>query len=288
MENTNLEEDNGFNVENQSGPPELRYLDETPKAKTNANKRARSELSPINENELEKNTHDAMQSAIKEAIPDIVAKIMKKIDDTINNKVKEALKGVKEDLRKDVNQEFGSIEAKIDMKSKCDVEMIEQYNRRDNIKVFGIREEVTGDNVPIHETPEHTMQKVISVCQDIEAEINQNDISIAHRLPSRNNAAKPIIVKFSRRVAKIEVMRKKRILREQASAIKIFEDLSKPRMNFLHLLKSDVRIAAAWTKEGNIFYTMKDHQRVHKISNLYNGAMDLGYMIQDLESCFFR
>ena len=112
------------------------------------------------------------------------------------------------------------------------------------------------------------------------------DLSIAHRLPSRRGNVRPVIVKFSRRVAKIDVMRKKKVLYENGSNIRIFEDVSRPRVMFLNMMRQDNRISSAYTKDGAIFYTRKDDNRVYKIVNLINGAHDLEYPLQDVMNCF--
>ena len=58
------------------------------------------------------------------------------------------------------------------------------------------------------------MRTVLEIATCLEAGLQPNDISIAHRLPSRfSSSAKPIIVRFSRRVAEIELLRRKKELK---------------------------------------------------------------------------
>ena len=108
----------------------------------------------------------------------------------------------------------------------------------------------------------------------MEANVDVKDISIAHRLPSRKGNVRPVIVKFSRRVAKIDILRKKKVLYENGSNIRIYEDVSRPRVMFLNMMKEDDRIGSAYTKDGAILYTIKDKNLVYKIVNLLNGAMN--------------
>ena len=130
------------------------------------------------------------------------------------------------------------------------------------------------------------MDKVLDLTNKLVARVDKMDLSIAHRLPPRRGNVRPVIVKFSRRVANIDVMRKKKVLYENGSNIRIFEDVSRPRLMFLNMMRQDNRISSAYTKDGAIFYTRKDDNRVYKIVNLINGAHDLEYPLQDVMNCF--
>ena len=103
---------------------------------------------------------------------------------------------------------------KSELTAKCEAEQLETYNRRDNIKILQLREDINENGNFVGENMEHTMQKVLQLSQKLDAKIDEKDISIAHRLPTRKGNIRPIIVKFSRRVAKVEILRKKKILFE--------------------------------------------------------------------------
>ena len=94
--------------------------------------------------------------------------------------------------------------------------------------------------------------------------------------------------RFCRRVAKVEILKKKRQLNEKESTkdIKIFEDLTKARLNFLELMKGDNRITSAWSREGTLFYQMKNVNYIKKITGLYEGGNLLKYSVNDVMSCF--
>ena len=86
--------------------------------------------------------------------------------------------------------------------------MLENYNRRDNVKILGLKETNNGQR----EMMETTIKKVVDISDALEAQISENDISIAHRLPSRNSGNKPVIVRFARRMKKIDLLKKKKNL----------------------------------------------------------------------------
>ena len=68
----------------------------------------------------------------------------------------------------------------------------------------------------------------------IESVFEASDISIAHRLPGKRN---PIIVKFNRRVVKLDLLKKKKKLAEvdDINYISVVEDITRPRLNFLNI-----------------------------------------------------
>ena len=84
--------------------------------------------------------------------------------------------------------------------------------------------------------------------------VEKSDISIAHRLPERISNARLMIVRFFRRVSKVELLKKKKFepisidefsrsfQRNNGSATQIF-----------NLMKQDYRFKSIWTREGSIF-----------------------------------
>ena len=79
------------------------------------------------------------------------------------------------------------------------------------------------------------MQKVVELAKLTGAEVTRNDISIAHRLPGPKGRPRPVIVRFSRRMARLDILRKKKNLRDndKTKSISVFEDLTQPRVQFL-------------------------------------------------------
>ena len=289
-----------FEVEDM---PKLKHKDATPTPlKKPGGKRPAVELSQISEsdfddklNNLKKTVDDAMQEAIKKAIPDavqeairkaipgLIASIKDELKDFIKATVDTSVKEMKNEIVQFVQAETDDIQAKNEAQILCEAELLETYNRRDNIKIFGVNEADASRQEP----PEVTMQKVIDIAEVIQADVKDFDISIAHRLPAKG-PTRPIIVKFARRVAKISMMKRKRELRgkEQGKELRIVEDVSRARATFIGMLKYDERINYVWTKEGSILYTIVNDDKVYKIGNLLHGAYDLGYSTDDVLYCF--
>lgn len=77
---------------------------------------------------------------------------------------------------------------------------MEQYSRRDNIKIVGYPEPTTG-------VTKDTAQLVVSTCQRIGLDIRREDISTCLRLPGQ---AKAIVAKFVGRDTNIDIMKAKK------------------------------------------------------------------------------
>ena len=270
--------------------PELRYHDNTPVSKPAA-KRPLVEMSPLNESDVSDNIKsyfdESIKAAFKKAIPEIAAQLKSELHELISTEVKKAMGIMKSEIVQEFQAEYDFLSLQSDVKAKCEAEQLESYNRRDNIKIFNVMEKTqqlsTGQIKG--ESANETIEKVLEISKEINAEVSEVDISIAHRLPGRG-ATKPIIVKFARRVAKINIMRQKRQLRNDNSNVRIVEDITKARSNFIRMMRSNETITSVWTKENAIFYTKVNDNNRYRFNNLYDGAKDLGYSHEDLLYCF--
>ena len=222
-------------------------------------------------------------------IPTTVSQLRSELQTIISAAVAESIAALKKDLLNEVNENLVFAEQRSDLKTLCESEQLENYNRRDNLKIFGLEEDIRTDETGrvIGEKPEQTITKVAEVANAIGATVDPVDISIAHRLPGRRTP-RAVIVKFSRRIAKTSTLMNKTKLRndEHRNEVKIFEDITAARANFLKLLKADTRIISAWTRDGSINYTVTGVKRTYRIRNLFEGVIDMGYSMDDVMSCF--
>ena len=165
-----------------------------------------------------------------------------------------------------------------DLKMLCETEMLESYNRRDNVRIIGVPEasKVDANDRPISEASEETMAKVVGIAQQIDAKMDERDISISHRLPGRQQE-RPIIVRFSGRVGKIELLRKKKLAESEATKkIKIFEDLTQARSKFLTMMRCDKNCINLDPRRDNFF----------QMGRRYKNLCMLEYDMSDIEQCF--
>ena len=85
----------------------------------------------------------------------------------------------------------------------------EQYNRRNNVEISGISNEVLDQNLE---------QTVIGICKDSGTEVNPLDIEGCHRRPLRRNATnttKRLIVKFVNRKLSEAMLQRKRDINQK-------------------------------------------------------------------------
>ena len=130
--------------------------------------------------------------------------------------------------------------------------------------------------------------KVVKLGRFLESEINEPDISIAHRLPTKKPGHRQLIVRFSRRITKNNILQNKKILAKatETKDAKIYEDLKAPCLRFFNMMKSDQSIESLRTKEGNIFFTWKNNKKMEKISNLFDGGHLINNYFNDVLSYF--
>ena len=141
----------------------------------------------------------------------LVDKVINKLKDSIDfntavieelrselNKRDQVITNLKQQLHK-INEDFQE-----------EIEQINNYSRRNNIKIHGIPE-LPQENVY---TTMHKIGKFLG------CEIQQKDIDIAHRVPSSNKSLpRPIIVKFINRWQKHELMIAKKNKKIRTSSV---------------------------------------------------------------------
>ena len=111
-----------------------------------------------------------------------------------NEGVKSQIKEIKEDINKLGNERF-NVEVKLDE--------LEQYARRDCL-------EITGIPVVPNDSPALLVKEMSEI---MGVNLNENDISIAHRLPPTKKVKDRLIVKFSRREKRDEIYSKRKNLK---------------------------------------------------------------------------
>ena len=272
----------------QNNMPQLRFQDQTPigpAAKGHSNKRTRAQLSP-QEEEMLLQSEDFPESftiKMQQTIEEVVKQFIPEIVSNLEKKLKESIRAI---VREEMDEALLDYENRQSLLTLSQSELLESYNRRDNIRILGLPEDNPAGGRG--ETYEQTTEKVLGICSKLDTGVDEKDISIAHRLPSNKRGLRPIIVRFSRRMAKINIMRRKRELmnKESTKDVKIFEDLTRPRLAFLNMMKSDTRIQNAWTREGTIYFVWKEDGNIYKVNGLYEGGVFLNYNIEDVLGCF--
>lgn len=277
--------DNSVNSENKKG-----------KAKKKKKKEDKmSKLKEVSDKEME--TSDSSVASQLEAMNKKLANVISKDDKTLQKLIRQTFKEMKEELLKSVSHRIDILEGKLfekekendNLKEKIEslekanetlktkneekvVEMekeiakrkkelneLEQYGRRNSIRIFGIPESKD-------ETAEQTAQ---TAAEAINAHLSnvtlrRYDIDIAHRLGKKSRGNRPIIMKFVSRMTRDIVFRGRRSM--ISSNIYINEDLTALNNHILGCVRKKKcdEVDSAWSTNGKIYFKNK-HNSVHEV-----------------------
>ena len=127
-------------------------------------------------------------------LPKIVETLQTEIGDTLSNAITEAVSDMKTEVMGELREDIVIVDKKSELKTLCETEELETYNRRDNLKIHGVNENLREDG---HlEAPLETIEKVLKVSNIIESKVTANDISIAHRLSTKSTTRKVLPFQF--------------------------------------------------------------------------------------------
>ncbi|XP_072177047.1 uncharacterized protein [Diadema setosum] len=157
-----------------------------------------------------------------------------------------------------------------------EVERLEQYTRKENVKIYGLKEE-QGEN---------TTGVVLDLAKQMGVDIKATDLSICHRLGStpaddhQRKKERTVIARFTRREAKATFMRAKKGLRkrEDLKHVYINDDLTRLRSKVVQEMRKDTGILRVWTIDGKIHYISKsDGRQSIRVLDLLDNLRDIGW-----------
>lgn len=199
---------------------------------------AGAQLDPSITAMITKAVQDSLLSSIEPMVNSIVSGVMSGLNTKINQLVDENTK---------LKQRISNLESKADAS--------EQYSRRNNLRISGLREEMG----------ESTDQIVMALCRDIGADITIEEIDRSHRAGRVVHDAPPrsILVKFATYRARQKFYLRKTKLKEAGhKRVFVNEDLTRPRSNLLFHARSLVkagRIEGAWSSDGTVLVRVKQN-----------------------------
>ncbi|XP_028417636.1 uncharacterized protein LOC114542084 [Dendronephthya gigantea] len=159
---------------------------------------------------------------------------------------------------------------------------IEAYSYQYNLKVIGVPEIIGGESAL------DTANLCLKLFTKMGASTSINDIDIAYRVPIRNsnvNKPKPIVCKFTRRLAKDALMQVRNEARkikpsqlgfnpeldEQCDVIRVFEHLTRKAQSLLFEAKkfqSAHNYSYCWAKSNSVYLRQRDGSHAIKIVEL--------------------
>ena len=143
------------------------------------------------------------------------------------------------------------------------VRELEQYGRRDNIKIYGLREGGRGDS----ETAEETIEAVKELFKEkLGVTVEKQDIANAHRLGKKEGGReRSVIVRFVRRTVKEQVITKRRALK--GTKVVIADDLSPYYNGLFHEVREAMGPRNVWTAGGQVFTRLRGRVRRVDVRN---------------------
>ena len=162
---------------------------------------------------------------------------------TENDELREELKVIKTEVNNN-NTKLATLEITLQKVQGHSIAN-EQYSRRRNVRIFGMREEA-GENC---------VSKVFDLVTAKQGrKLTDQDIEVAHRLPAKVKPW-PVIVQFRSRDIKLDVMKRRRVLK--GSGIVIADDLCNCLLNTCNRLKPHPECKKAWSWDGQLFAELK-------------------------------
>lgn len=221
-----------------------------------------------------------IEQTVKKALAGIVPIIKEVINDAVDKRLKRIEEQYKE-VRDQVERNR--------VRSVMEADKAEQYSRRDNIIISGIKEE---DN----EQVDSMIGKVLEVCAAINAPVKKEDISAIHRLGKRRADKNRAIIVRTTRIAKQEIMRKKKNLKDNQAVVdssstedKVYinEDITEPRRKLQEYIRGSGLVNYCFFREGTIVCKKGDRFiHVNDADDLFKlglNNLDYNMFYKDLE-----
>lgn len=192
-------------------------------------------------------------------IDDIISKLSDKIREVVETAVRTAMTAANEELaslRSEVTKLTGRLQ-EVECKLGDRTDELEQYQRRNNLRIFGLAE--TQD--------EDTDQLVLKMCRDkLDIDLPVTAVCRSHRVgrqpepaPDGRSRHRPIIVRFTSYRERRRVFDAKKRLKGSGFTIK--EDLTSRRLEVLQKAASYFGPRNAWTRDGRVLWVDQNGTR---------------------------
>ena len=187
---------------------------------------------------IEKTLSNVAETVINAKVQEIIATQVEKYisSETLKSSLVESIdfdvKYLQEEVKR-VNSKMAELEAK-NQNLEAKVDHLEQYTRRTNLRIFGIEEQIGEDT-------DHLVKKF---CKDEFGIVLKNeDISRSHQISPKGMKSairpRPIIIRLTQHNKKVEILKKRRSLRDRKSRYTIQEDLTETRRSILRTLRDE-------------------------------------------------
>lgn len=216
----------------------------------------------------------SLSTTLKDTLKTAVSQMASTIGEQLASDMRDALRNISDEMER-LSRRLKACEAKLQEQSASvpapapvetppssstiqrqtfDIDRLEQYSRRDNIRVRGIPQKESED----------TDQIIIDLAKECGITMSKQDISTSHRTQNKTGAPPTIIARLVRRDVKISLMRAKKVLRNKHKNIYIDEDLTPLRAKMFFALRKDPDVDAVWTIDGRIHCKVRSNGKEQK------------------------
>ena len=190
-----------------------------------------------------------LENLLRKIIKEEVSKLTQHIETltTENKNLKEDLTAVKKE----------------NLSLKNELNNLEQYTRRENVRIFGVEDNAWEDG------KKSTVLALDILRNKMKIDIKEEDVEVAHRVGKfKSDRKRAIIVRFASRKTKEKVMTEKKKLK--GSGIFVNEDLTKRNADWFFKVKRTEGVINAWTKNGETFVRNTKSNEIVKITKDYD------------------
>ncbi|XP_069132016.1 uncharacterized protein [Argopecten irradians] len=231
------------------------------------------QLSVKLENSITKEYMDGIVSKLKD---DIQTEIQRQNEELVNTlKVRiNYLESENEELKEKVSlleqRESDSEDTICELESKFND--LEQQGRKNSVRIFGLTDP------SVKESAEECVKRVVEFSNSkLKVPLRTEDIDIAHRLGKFDQSKKrAVIVKFTHRTKKFEIIKSRRILRN--SGITVSEDLTRINQQRLSEAFRLNSVQNSYSIDGKLFVVLKNGK---KRRLLYDTKLTDSYLEND-------
>lgn len=194
----------------------------------------------ISEKILEKFSDEWMTSLIE--------KITTKVSVSFNEKFE-----LQEKKINNLEKEVKNLQTEIE-EIREEKENMEQYSRRNNLRIFGVQEKET----------ENTQEIVVKLIEEkLKYKINPEEIESCHRVSTKStNKSRPILLKLTTNKTKNDIYYKKKALK--GTKITIREDLTSHRKELVKTAVEHFGSKTVWSQNGKIFIFYNNKKQLIK------------------------
>ena len=172
-------------------------------------------------------------------------KLCKQKSETLSKIIAEAVEEAVSKTKEKYDGEIATLKSTVRSLEK-QVNALEQYDRRLNLVIHGIKESDGEDCDKL---------ALNLFLNKVKVPMSATDIQRSHRLgaPRRNGQSRPIIVRFVSYKTRREVLVRKKILKESDPHVTITENLTRANLELFHLARNSGFFERVWTRDGSIF-----------------------------------